>query len=169
MADSEHDKGARTRFGNVLHREAVAVERWDEPTGRYCADSREVAVAIGAKALGFNVTSLDPGKRSCPYHFHHLEEELFYVLEGRGLLRQGDTSGEEIVEVRAGDFISFPAGTGVAHQFINDGETPLVYLAVSNRVDGDVAEYPDSNKVLLRRTRLMLRREPKLDYFDGEV
>ena len=116
------------------------------------------------------MVSLDPGRRSCPYHFHHTEEEVFYVLEGRALVRQGDgETEEEELELGPGDFVAFPAGTGIAHQFINHTEEPFVYLAMSNMVKADVAEYPDSNKVQIRSKRMMLRRTPTLEYFDGEV
>ncbi|MDQ3722005.1 MAG: cupin domain-containing protein, partial [Actinomycetota bacterium] len=42
-----------------------------------------------------------PGDRSMPQHVHVDEEELFYVLAGRGLVWQGDA----VHEVRAGDLI----------------------------------------------------------------
>jgi hypothetical protein len=32
-----------------------------------------------------------------------------------------------------------------------------------------VAEFPDSDKLLIRSTRLIARRTPRLDYYDGEV
>jgi uncharacterized cupin superfamily protein len=169
MHGSDKNIPARGRFGNVVNFDDVSADRHEEPSGRFGSDSREVALAIGARDLGFCVVSLDPGKRSCPYHFHHGEEEVFFVLEGRGTLRQGNAEGEERVELGPGDFVSFPAGTGIAHQFLNPGDEPFVYLAMSNRVPGDVAEYPDSDKVLIRSSRLMVRRTPDLDYFDGEV
>lgn len=160
----------RSRFGNVINAEEVPSEYWGHESGRFGADAREVAVALGAKELGFCIVSLSPGKRSCPYHFHHGEEELFYVLSGRGQLRQGDADGEEeLIELAAGDFASFPPGTGIAHQFHAHTDETFVYLALSNQVKGDVCEYPDSNKILFRGTRHMVSREPKLKYFDGEV
>lgn len=162
-------KPPRSRFGNLVNGKDVPEEAFWRETGRFGGTSRELAVELGAKDLGYCIVALDPGRRSCPYHFHHAEEEVFYVLEGRGKLRQGDGKGpEELVEVGPGDCISFPAGTGVAHQFINDGSLPFVYLAFSNRIPSDVAEYPDSDKINIRATRTILRRGPKLDYFDGE-
>ncbi len=35
---------------------------------------------------------------------------------------------------------------------------PFTYLALSNKVYSDVAEFPDSDKVLIRSTRLIARR-----------
>jgi uncharacterized cupin superfamily protein len=159
----------RSRFGNVANFRELPVRRWEHESGRYGADGHEVAPALGAEQLGYGVIALDPGKRSCPFHFHHLEEEVFFVLDGTGVLRQGTGDDTEEIELSRGDFVAFPAGTGIAHQFINRGDRPFVYVAMSNKVRGDVAEYPDSDKILFRSTRLMLRRTPPLGYFDGEV
>lgn len=166
---NEPNDAARGRFRNVINQSDVPNELWKHEHDKFGLHSREVAVALQARDLGFCIVTLQPGKRSCPYHFHHSEEELFYVLEGSGTLRQGDESGEEQVVLQRGDFASFPAGTGVAHQFINHTSEPFVYLAFSNRLKYDVAEYPDSDKILVRGRRHLLRRGPQLDYFDGEV
>src|SRR5687767_11552932 len=45
---------------------------------------------LGAKKLGYNVTALPPGKRAYPFHNHHENEEMFYVIEGSGEVRIGD-------------------------------------------------------------------------------
>jgi uncharacterized cupin superfamily protein len=158
----------RTRFGNVVNAASVPVEPWSDEGGRFSVESRELAVALGRKDLGYCLVTVRPGARSCPYHFHHCEEELFYVVEGKGVLRQGDAEGEERVELGPGDVVSFPAGTGIAHQFLNPGPGPFTYLAISNVVRSDVAEYPDSDKINIRSTGTILRRTPRLPYFDGE-
>lgn len=169
MDNHEEQNAARGRFKNVVQTSDLPNREWARDTQRYGAVGKEAALAIGATQLGYSVVSLDPGKSSCPYHFHHSEEEMFYCLTGKGVLRQGDKDGEEELELQAGDFVAFPAGTGIAHQFINRGDEAFVYMAVSNRVKADVAEYPDSDKVLMRQTGMMLRREPTLQYFDGEL
>ena len=95
---------------------------------------------------------------------------MFYVLSGAGVLRQGkEGEEEEELELAPVDFVSFPAGTCIAHQFINRTAEPFVYLAVSNIVKGDVCVYPDSDKILFRQSRTMVRRNPVLEYFDGEL
>ena len=169
MSETRPAPPARSRFGNVVHSSDVPVETYKHEPGRFDAGSRELALVLGAKDLGYSVTQVNPGGRSCPFHFHHSEEEVFFVLEGRGILRQGDGRGpEELIELRPGDCVAFPAGTGLAHQFLNEGDVPFVYLAMSNRNRADVAEYPDSNKVNIRATRMILRRTPTLDYHDRE-
>ena len=76
-------------------------------------------------------------------HNHLNNEEMFFVLEGHGLLRFGD----EEHPVRPGDCIACPpGGTDVAHQLVNTGATELKYLAISTTIDTDVFQYPDSGK-----------------------
>jgi uncharacterized cupin superfamily protein len=102
-----------------------------------------VSPRLGAMRLGYNVTSVPPGKRAFPFHCHHANEEMFFILEGSGTLR----FGEREHAVRAGDFIACPpGGATVAHQIINTGVVELRYIAVSTAIDTDVYEYPDSGK-----------------------
>jgi uncharacterized cupin superfamily protein len=164
------DESPRTRFANVVNALAVPYQDYSDATGRFGSGSREIGEAAGAQRLGYNLTLVKPGARSNPFHFHHAEEEAFYVLEGHATLRQGTEDGdEELVPVGPGDIVAFPAATGIAHQFVNDGESPFVYLAISTIEPLDVCEYPDSDKVNVRSTRLIVRRSPRLDYLDGEV
>ena len=164
------DPRPRSRFGNVVNALEVPYQDYSDATGHFGAGSREIGEAAGAVALGYNLTLVKPGARSSPFHFHHAEEEAFYILEGHGILRQGDETGDdERIEIRAGDVVAFPAGTGIAHQFVNESDAPLVYLAISTKERLDVAEYPDSDKLNVRSTRLIVRRSPRLDYYDGEV
>jgi len=108
---------------------------------RFEATLAPVGSRIGARKLGYNVTTVAPGKRAFPFHNHHVNEELFFVLEGEGTLRLG----AEERPVRKGDFVCCTAG-GPAHQFINSGTAPLRYLAVSTMIDCDVWHYPDAKK-----------------------
>jgi uncharacterized cupin superfamily protein len=108
---------------------------------RFEATLAPVGSRIGARKLGYNVTTVAPGKRPFPFHKHHVNEELFFVLEGEATLRLGD----EEHRVRKGDFVCCPAA-GPAHQFINTGNAPLRYLAVSTMIDCDVWHYPDAGK-----------------------
>ena len=110
---------------------------------RFEAKLAPVAPKLGARKLGYNVTSVAPGKRAFPFHNHHANEEMFFVLEGSGTLRFG--AGE--YAVRKGDFVCCPpGGPEVAHQLINTGATELRYIAVSTMIDTEVWQYPDSGK-----------------------
>lgn len=119
----------------------------------------------GARRVGFLVTVLDPGDQSCPFHYHQLEEEHFYVLEGRCVLR----SGEERHEMGPGDYVCFPPASGVAHCFENPFDEPCRYLTVGTKEANEVCVYPDSGKVLIGSLDVMARLPAEsLDYWDGE-
>lgn len=107
------------------------------------ASGAQISSELGATKLGYSITVVPPGKRAWPYHNHHANEEMFFVLSGTGLLRYG----REEHAIRAGDFISAPAGDrSTAHQIINNSESELRYIAVSTMLRPEVVEYPDSNK-----------------------
>ena len=53
----------------------------------YDALSARLAPGTAAEKLGISVDTVAPGKRSCPYHFLHAQEELLIVIEGEGTLR----------------------------------------------------------------------------------
>lgn len=97
-------------------------------------------------ALGLNQVRLPPGSTSCPAHYHLREDEAFYVLSGRGVLRYGD----ELHDIGPGDCISCPAGTGVAHQIANPYGEELVYLAIGTNDPHEVGVYPDNGKIMVR-------------------
>jgi len=110
---------------------------------RYEPRMGAVGARIGAQKLGYNVTALAPGKRAFPFHNHRVNEEMFFVLEGTGEVRIGET----VYPIRAGDIIACPpGGAEAAHQIRNSGDVELKYLAVSTKVLPEIAEYPDSGK-----------------------
>lgn len=131
-----------------------------------------VASVIGAKKLGYNLTVVPPGKKAVPYHNHRNNEEMFLILEGRGTLRFG---GKEY-PVRRHDVIACPpGGREVAHQIVNTGDADLKYLAVSTMDPVEIAEFPDSDKILNCvghypdfQFRHICRADQKADYMDGE-
>ena len=82
-----------------------------------------------------------PGKRAYPFHAHHENEEMFFILSGRGEYR----CGEDTFPIKPGDVIAAPAGK-TAHQIVNSGAEELRYLGISTIGSIDLVEYPDSNK-----------------------
>lgn len=123
------------------------------------------AEAMGAKKLGFNVGTIKPGEFSCPYHFHHSEEELFIILEGKAILRMNN----HFREVKKGDMIFCAAAPEGAHQLYNHTDEVCQYLALSNRNDEfEVAEYPDSKKIMVRKAKKVFEANSEVDYFKGE-
>jgi uncharacterized cupin superfamily protein len=140
------------------------VRRFDRP--RIAASSRDLGRAAGSITTGLRHVTVDPGKEGAPPHCHSVEEEIFVVLDGDGVLTLFETDGELDTPVRAGSVIARPPGTAVAHCF-RAGGSGLTYLAYGTRDSADVCYYPRSGKIALRGVGLIGRIEP-LDYFDGE-
>jgi uncharacterized cupin superfamily protein len=123
---------------------------------------------LGAKDLGYSYDVVPPGKRSCPFHSHRGEEEMFFIVRGEGMLRYGD----ETRNIRAGDVICCPTGgPETAHQIVNDSGSELAYLSVSTMMPAEVCEYPDSKKIgaFGGGLRHMTRVNDDLDYWTEEV
>lgn len=143
-----------------------------EENGYYTSRRAQFSAGIGARKLGYNLTVLPPGKAQCPFHSHRGEEEMFLILEGEGELRFGDRR----YPIRRHDVIACPTGGAeVAHQIINTGTVDLRYLALSNLVDIEICEYPDSNKINAcadeagtPRLWKMFRAETNVEYYDRE-
>lgn len=141
-------------------------------SGKYQSSHAKVSEKIGAKKLGYHLVRLEPGKSMCPFHNHHVNEELFLILEGNGCIRFG---GEE-KPIKTMDIIACPPGDrSLAHQIINTGDTTLLYLALSTNEDHEICEYPDSNKVMAFKMhddgeafKKIFRIHEAVDYFDGE-
>jgi len=137
-----------------------------EPGGKehYKSDSASLSSEMGAKKLGFHAEILHPKQFSCPYHFHHSEEELFLVLEGKAILRQAN----QYREVTTGDLIFFTNSPDGAHQFYNHTDRPFKFLGLSTKDELDVCEYPDSRKVNVRKLRKIFQDGSKVDYWKDE-
>jgi len=155
----------------VMNLDEVAFDDVEE-NGIYTSSRATISDHIGARNLGYNLTVLPPGKVQCPFHSHHGEEEMFFILEGEGELRFGD----ERFPIRRHDVIACPpGGPEVAHQIINTGTTTMRYLSLSTVVEIEACEYPDSGKVSIvagkrgaRTLRKMFRAETTVDYYDRE-
>lgn len=148
----------------------AAAERYDARLGL-------IAPRLGAQKLGYNITSVPPGKRAFPFHNHRVNEEMFFVIEGVGEVRIGET----VYPIRAGDIVACPAGgKETAHQIVNTSKAELKYLAVSTKLSPEIAEYPDSGKfgVLAEYPagpdgepkvfRFLGREDLGVNYWDGE-
>ena len=135
----------------------------------YECSAVRIGPLLGAKHLGYSYDVVPPGKRSCPFHSHRGEEEMFFILRGTGTLRYG----KETRRIRAGDVICCPTGgPETAHQIVNDSEAELAYLSISTMLPAEVCEYPDSGKIGAfgdGGLRHLTRAGDSVDYWLGEV
>jgi uncharacterized cupin superfamily protein len=134
--------------------------------GRFFGRRKELG-AGGRISCG--MWELPSGKRSFPMHRHFATEEALFAVSGHAKVRtpEGETP------ISPGDYVSFPPG-GLAHQIINDGTEPFIYLGLSSSLGVDVVEYPDSGKVACvhgtppNNKRYVFQEKNQAQYWDGE-
>lgn len=102
---------------------------------------RQLGDHFGLTQLGVNLVTLNPGAQSGLRHWHTLEDELIYVLEGQLTLEVNDRE----YPLKPGTCVGFRAGDRDAHLVRNSGPVVAHYLIVGSRVPGDVSFYPDDD------------------------
>jgi len=138
----------------------------------YDSHGARLAMGTAARKLGASVDVVAPGMRSCPYHLHHAQEEMFVVLEGSGTLRVAG----EMLPLKVGDVVFIPPGPEYPHQIVNTSELPLKYLSISTKEQPEICEYPDSGKYFSSARvegheqgfARIQRLDADLDYWEGE-
>jgi uncharacterized cupin superfamily protein len=106
---------------------------------------RILGEAAGLTQFGVNLVRLPPGTWSSQRHWHALEDEFVYVLEGE-LVLVTDKGEEKMVP---GDCAGFKAGVPDGHCFQNRSSSEATLLVVGSRIEGDHGEYPDIDMLFL--------------------
>ena len=105
-----------------------------EEDDNWCYPNSDERFAFGAAfsqrfklmRLGIHHERLPPGRRVSWPHAEADEEEFVYVIEGTpDLWLDG-----HLRHLKPGDGVGFPAGTGVAHTFINNSDSDVRLLVV---------------------------------------
>lgn len=146
--------------------------------GTYGRRDAVYARLLGLETLDFDLSEVEPGRRSTAVHRHDGDEECFIFLSGEGemhLLRPGETELRRI-PVRAGDVVAFPPRYQIAHSFKCTGNEPLRFIGFGapGEAHVGVVDYPLSGKRLtsawppgkLYRYYLPERRD--VPYFENE-
>jgi mannose-6-phosphate isomerase-like protein (cupin superfamily) len=83
------------------------------------------------------IVVLEPGEAP-PLHVHDDTEQVFYVLEGEGLLQIGESARR--AAVKSGDVVRIPPST--YHRIFCEGANPLRYLSIDCFVGGRPRDEP---------------------------
>ena len=105
--------------------------------------------------VGVAIEELTPGAESSSQHYHTLEEEHLFMLDGRLSVRLG----AETHTMAAGDYVCFPAGQKAGHCLVNDSGAPCRYVIVGERNPNDVVVYTNKKAVRV----MALGREAMFD------
>lgn len=84
---------------------------------------------FGLAKLGIHHERLPPGRRTSFPHAESAEEEFVYVIEGApDVWLDG-----YLYRLKPGEAVGFPAGTGIAHSFLNNTQAEVHLLVVGER------------------------------------
>ncbi len=129
---------------------------------------RRKFVPLGdSKNTSVSIYEIPPKKSAYPYHFHHKNEETFYIISGEGILKT--PQGER--KVRTGDLLFFPVGQDGAHKLTNSSEIEnLIYIDFDVVHDVDITVYPNSGKIGIWGMGInkLYPQNDSVDYYYGE-
>lgn len=95
--------------------------------------------AGGLTQFGVNLTRLKPGAASAHRHWHEVEDELVFVLEGELVLVE---DGSETT-LKAGEAAAFKAGVANGHHLVNRSRRDAVLLEIGTRAPRERVHYSD--------------------------
>jgi uncharacterized cupin superfamily protein len=104
-------------------------------------EKRQLGDLFGLENFGVNLTRLAPNAMSALRHAHSKQDEFVYILAGSPTLQ----TDEGRTQLSPGMCAGFRAGTGNAHNLINETTEEVVYLEIGDRTSGDEATYPDDD------------------------
>jgi mannose-6-phosphate isomerase-like protein (cupin superfamily) len=108
---------------------------WQEYPGHFGGALSKALVrpeTCGSRRIDFRISSYQP-MAYVQEHVHRVQEQVYHVLEGEGMLTLDDRS----VLLRRNDYVFVPPG--VRHGFTNNGLGPLVFLVVTTPVEDEEA------------------------------
>jgi len=142
--------------------EDVPWEEWSKGEKLGSRD-RSLGKFGGGSHVGVQLEELPPGKQSNLVHYHMLEEEHVFVLDGEVTL----ILGSKEYELRAGHYVCFPAGQKVGHALINRGSQNCRYLVIGENNPSDVCVYPETDRVGVRLLKDGFHLSARMDYWEG--
>jgi mannose-6-phosphate isomerase-like protein (cupin superfamily) len=116
--------------------EKMANMPWKEYPGHFGgALSKELAgpETTGSSRVDFRISRYAP-MAYVQEHVHKVQEQVYYVLEGEGILTLDDTKNL----MRPHDYVYVPPG--VRHSFTNTGTDGLVFLVITTPASDDEEE-----------------------------
>jgi mannose-6-phosphate isomerase-like protein (cupin superfamily) len=111
----------------------IAEIAWQEFPGHFGGALSKALVrpeTCGSRRVDFRISCYQP-MAYVQEHVHRVQEQVYHVLEGEGML----TLDDRRVLLRRHDYVFVPPG--VRHGFTNNGTVPLVFLVVTTPVEDE--------------------------------
>jgi mannose-6-phosphate isomerase-like protein (cupin superfamily) len=109
----------------------IADIAWQEYPGHFGGALSKALVrpeTCGSRRIDFRISCYQPMAHVAE-HVHQVQEQIYHVLDGEGLL----TLDDKRVLLRRHDYVFVPPG--VRHSFTNNGLVALVFLVVTTPVE----------------------------------
>ena len=109
----------------------IAEVPWQEYPGHFGSALSKALVrpeTCGSRRVDFRISCYQP-MAYVQEHVHQVQEQVYHVLEGEGML----TLDDKRVLLRRHDYVFVPPG--VRHSFTNNGLVALVFLVVTTPVE----------------------------------
>lgn len=121
----------------------VGSPNYPAPFQHVCAGRHKTALGntAGLSQFGVNLTRLKPGAASALRHWHEVEDEFIYMLEGECVLVEDE--GETVL--KAGDCAGFKASVANGHHLVNRTDRDARYLEIGARSKIERVAYPDDD------------------------
>lgn len=101
--------------------------------------SEQLSDAGGLSQFGLYRQTLPPGARTSTRHWHEVEDEFLYVLDGTPTVIENDGPHG----LAPGDACCWPGGVANAHTVENRSAEPCTILVLGSRPGDDRCHYPD--------------------------
>ncbi|MBP9708567.1 MAG: GNAT family N-acetyltransferase [Oligoflexales bacterium] len=118
----------------------------------------DIGRKLNFQRLAIHHIILAPQSRTSYPHAESLKEEFVYVLKGRPHV----WINGHIYHLETGHAVGFPAGTGIAHTFINNSETDIELLVLGERTKKENLCYFPINPELEVSTQIWWHNAPQL-------
>jgi quercetin dioxygenase-like cupin family protein len=122
----------QARIGKALV-EKMANLPWKEYPGHFGGALSKALAApenTGTRRVDFRISRYAPAAYVAE-HVHKVQEQIYYVLEGEGVL----TLDDERHLMRAHDYVYVPPG--IRHSFTNTGVAGLVFLVITTPAEDE--------------------------------
>ena len=112
----------------------IAEVLWQEFPGHHGGALSKALVSeenSGSKRIDYRISSYEP-MAYVEEHVHHVQEQIYHVLKGEGIL----TLNDQKKLMREHDYVYIPPG--VRHSFSNTGLDTLVFLVITTPVHDQI-------------------------------
>lgn len=110
-------------------------------TGEALGESANLTDSFGLQHFVVYHDILPVGHRASSPHSHSAREEFFFILAGTPKL----WIDGNVRELRSGDYVPLPAGTGTMHYLYNEGPSEAQYLMIASLPSNDIVNHSAPN------------------------